>query len=166
MVFHAIGMWLLAAAIPLWIYRWIVYSKLDERERVVFKRIIKRRHENAFAFAFRMFGYLVALAAAVFLLVLGLRYFKYGSLQIGAYRETIRGRLYSGYEPVDQMLDTVHYDQLLPIAILTTCALLSVAFTLVATALRDISTVSRLRRKLDGMKERQASAQQQSIGSA
>lgn len=162
MVFHAIGMWLLAASIPLWIYRWIVYSKLDEQERLVFRRIIKRRHENAFSFAFRMFGYLVALAAAVFLLVLGLRYFKYGSLQIGAYRETIRGRLYSGYEPIDQTLDLLHYDQLLPIAILTTCALLSVAFTLVATALRDISTVSRLRKKLESMRERQAAAGQKS----
>ncbi|MES0880612.1 hypothetical protein [Roseibium sp. SCP14] len=158
MVFHAIGMWLLAASIPLWIYRWIVYSKLDERERLIFKRIIKQRHESAFAFALRMFGYLVALAAAVVILVLGLRYFKHGTAQIGAYRETIRGRLYSGYEPVDQMLDTFHYDQLLPIAILTTCALLSVAFTLVATALRDISTVRRLNRKVESMKERQSAA--------
>ncbi|MCR9061862.1 MAG: hypothetical protein NXI02_31345, partial [Rhodobacteraceae bacterium] len=55
-------------------------------------------------------------------------------------------------------LDAYHYDQFLPVAILTTCALLSVAFTLVATALRDISMMSRLNKKLQGMKERQTQA--------
>jgi hypothetical protein len=158
MVFHAIGVWLLVAAIPLWIYRWYVFSRLEGRERRIFKRIVKRRHENAYAFALQMFGFLIALAAAVILLVLGLRYIKQGSLELGAYRETIRNRLYSGIDPVDRMLDTYHYDQFLPVAIVTTCALLSVAFTLVATALRDISLMSRLNKKLDGMKERQAQA--------
>lgn len=155
MVFHAIGMWLLVAAVPLWIYRWYVFSRLDARERRIFKRIVKRRHENAYAFALQMFGYLLALAAAVILLVMGLRYIKQGSLEFGAYRDVMRNRLYSGVDPIDQALDAYHYDQMLPIAIITTCALLSVAFTLVATALRDVSLMSRLNRKLDGMKERQ-----------
>ncbi|WP_421984298.1 hypothetical protein [Roseibium sp.] len=148
-------MWLLVAAIPLWIYRWYVFSKLDARERRIFKRIVKRRHENAYAFALQMFGYLIALAAAVILLVVGLRYIKHGSLEFGAYREVIRNRIYSGVDPIDYALDTYHYDQLLPIAIITTCALLSVSFTLVATALRDVSLMSRLNKKLIGMKERQ-----------
>ncbi|MET1411831.1 hypothetical protein ABVF61_06170 [Roseibium sp. HPY-6] len=159
MVFHAIGMWLLAAAIPLWVYRWYAYSKLEPPERRIFTRIVKRRHENAYAFALQMFGYLIALAAAVILLVMGLRYIKQGSLEVGAYRETIRNRLYSGVDPIDRALDAYHYDQLLPIAIITTCALLSVAFTLVATALRDISLMSRLHKKLRGMKHRQEAAQ-------
>ena len=116
---------------------------------------MKRRHENAYAFALQMFGFLLALAAAVILLVIGLRYIKQGSLEFGAYRDVMRNRLYSGVDPIDQALDAYHYDQMLPIAIITTCALLSVAFTLVATALRDVSLMSRLNRKLDGMKERQ-----------
>ena len=49
---------------------------------------------------------------------------------------------------MDQALDTFHYDQWLPIAILTTCALLSISFTLVATALRDISLLNRLLKRL------------------
>jgi hypothetical protein len=155
MVFHVIGMWLLAAAIPLWIYRWFVYSKLDSRERLIFKRLLKHRYENAFAFGARIFGFLVALAVAVILLVFGLRFLKHGSLQIGAYRDMMRNRLYSGVEPVDQALDAFHYDQLLPVALLTTSLFLSVAFTLVATAIRDIIVVRRLNKKVDGMRSRQ-----------
>jgi len=158
MVFHAIGVWLLVAAVPLWIYRWYAFSKLDARERRIFTRIVRRRHENAYAFALQMFGFLLALAAAVIVLVMGLRYIKQGSIEFGAYRETIRNRLYSGVDPIDRALDAYHYDQLMPIAIITTCALLSVAFTLVATALRDISLMSRLNKKLEGMKERQEQA--------
>lgn len=155
MVFHVIGTWLLVASVPLWIYRWFVYSKLDDRERLIFKRLLKHRYESAFAFGARIFGFLVVLAVAVIVLVVGLRYLKYGSIQIGAYREVMRNRLYSGVEPVDQALDTFHYDQLMPVAILTTCLLLSVAFTLVSTAVRDIFVVSRLHKKVGGMKERQ-----------
>jgi hypothetical protein len=155
MVFHVIGMWLLAAAIPLWIYRWFVYSRLDSRERLIFKRLLKHRYENAFAFGARIFGFLVALAVAVILLVFGLRFLKYGSLQIGAYRDMMKNRLYSGLEPVDQALDTFHYDQLIPVALLTTSLFLSVAFTLVATAIRDIIVVRRLNKKVDGMRSRQ-----------
>lgn len=158
MVFHVIGMWLLILSIPLWIYRWVAYSRLDDRERAIFKRLLKHRYENALAFGFRIFGFLVAVAVAVILLVVGLRFLKYGSIQIGAYRDVMRNRLYSGVEPVDQALNTFHYDQLLPIAILTTCALLSVAFTLVATALRDIFVVHRLNKKVGGMRDRQESA--------
>ena len=158
MVFHVIGMWLLILSIPLWIYRWVAYSRLDDRERAIFKRLLKHRYENALAFGFRIFGFLVAVAVAVIVLVVGLRFLKYGSIQIGAYRDVMRNRLYSGVEPVDQALNTFHYDQLLPIAILTTCALLSVAFTLVATALRDIFVVLRLNKKVGGMRDRQESA--------
>lgn len=156
MVFHAIAMWLLAAAVPLWIYRWYVYSRLDARERAIYTRIVKQRYESAYAFALQIFGFLVAVSTAVILLVIGLRYIKQGSIEFGAYRETMRNRLYSGVDPIDSALDAYHYDQLLPVAIVTTCALLSVTFTLVATALRDISLMSRLNRKLGGMKERQA----------
>jgi len=149
MVFHVIALWLLVLSVPLWGYRWFVFSKLDTRERSVFKRIVTRRHESAFAFGARIFGFLVALAVAVILFVYGLRYLKQGSVEIGPYKETIRSRLYSGMEPVDQALNSFHYEQPLPIAILTTCFLLSVAFTLVATALRDISLIGRLRQKLE-----------------
>ena len=149
MVFHAIAVWLLVASVPLWAYRWFLYVKLDDRERQIFKRLVTKRYEGAFAFGARMFGFLVALAAAVLLLVYGLRYLKNGALEVGVYKETIRGRLYSGMEPVDQALNTFHYEQPLPVAILTTCFLLSVVFTLVSTALRDIATLLRLRKKLE-----------------
>lgn len=158
MVFHAIGMWLLAAAVPLWIYRWIVFARLDPRERQIFRRLVRQRHESALAFVVKMFGFLVVLAASVFALIYGLSYVKRGSLDIGAYSDTVRSRLYSGLEPLDQALDAYHYDQLLPVAIMTTCALLSVAFTLAATALRDITLATRLHRKVTGLRHRQAVA--------
>jgi len=149
MVFHGIAVWLLVASVPLWAYRWFAFSKLESRERAVFKRIVSKRHESAFGFGARIFGFLIALAAAVILFVYALVYLKQGHLQVGAYKETIRGRLYSGVESVDQALNTFHYEQPLPLAILTTCLLLSVVFTLVVTALRDIVLLSRLRSKLD-----------------
>lgn len=149
MVFHTIAVWLLVASVPLWAYRWYLFAKLEGRERDVFKRIITKRYESAFRFGARVFGYLVALAAAVILFVYALSFLKKGHVQIGAYSETIRSRMYSGLEPVDQALNTFHYEQPLPLAILTTCLVLSVVFTLVATALRDITTILRLRKKLE-----------------
>ncbi|GAB4517933.1 MAG: hypothetical protein Tsb0019_17890 [Roseibium sp.] len=150
MVFHAIAVWLLAASVPLWAYRWLVYAKLAPRERMAFKRLVTRRHESALGFGARVFGFLIALAAAVIFLVFGLRYLKHGTLEIGAFNEVIRNRLYSGLDPVDRALNAYHYEQPLPLAILTTCFMLAVGFTLVTSALRDISVISRLRRKLEG----------------
>jgi hypothetical protein len=149
MVFHAIAVWLLAASVPLWAYRWLVYLRLAPRERAVFKRLVTRRHEGPFGFGARIFGFLVALAAAVALLAYVLRYLKRGTVEIGAFNEIFRSRLYSGVEPVDQVLNSYHYEQTLPVAIVTTCFLLAVVFTLVTTALRDISVIARLRRKLE-----------------
>jgi multisubunit Na+/H+ antiporter MnhC subunit len=148
MVFHTIAVWLLVASVPLWGYRWYVFFGLEPRERAIFRRIVTKHYESAFRFGARVFGYLVALAIAVMLFVYTLGYLKKGQIQIGAYKETIRSRLYSGLEPVDQALNTLHYEQPLPVAILITCLVLSVVFTLVAIALRDISLLSRLRRKL------------------
>ncbi|KZM48942.1 hypothetical protein [Labrenzia sp. OB1] len=154
MVFNVIAVWLLVAAIPLWIYRWIVYSRLSGAERGIFKRLVSRRKERAIGFALRIFGFLAVFAASVIIVVFGLRYLKHGTLPLDPYREIIRSRVYSGVEPVDQVLDTFHYDQLLPVAILTTCLLLSIAFTLVAAALRDISLIGRLRRKIHNVTQR------------
>jgi len=152
MVFHAIAVWLLVASVPLWGYRWLVYLRLAPRERAVFKRLVTRRHESAVGFGARIFGFLVALAGAVVLLVYGLGYLKEGSVQITSYKTLVRSRLYSGLEPVDQALNSYHYDQPVPLAIVTACFLLAVGFTLVSSALRDISVISRLRRKLAGKK--------------
>ncbi len=156
MIFHVIGMWLLVASIPLWAIRWYFFSTLSTREQQVFRRLVSRRHENPFAFAFRMFGFLLALATAVILLVVSLRYLKYGALQIGSFREALRSRLYSGVDGIDQALDTLHYDQLLPVAVATTCALLAVSFTLVSTALRDITMIRRLSRKTERLQASEA----------
>ncbi|WP_299815011.1 hypothetical protein [uncultured Roseibium sp.] len=154
MVFNAIAVWLLIAAVPLWIYRWIVYSRLSVAGREVFKRRVARRKERAIGFALRLFGFLSVFAVSVIIVVFGLRYLKHGTLPLEPYREIVRSRLYSGVEPVDQALDMFHYNQLLPVAILTTCLLLSIAFTLVAAALRDISVIGRLRRKLNRISHR------------
>ncbi|MEO9529191.1 hypothetical protein [Roseibium sp.] len=154
MVFHAIAIWLLVASVPLWVYRWVVYVGLNARERAIFRRLVTSRAESAFRFGARMFGFLVVLASAVMLLVYTLRYLKQGSIEIGVFKQTVRGRLYSGMDPVDQALNSYHYEQSLPIAVLTTCLLLSVAFTLVAAALRDISILGRLRRKLKKLQTR------------
>jgi hypothetical protein len=154
MVFHAIGTWLLIAAIPLWLYRWYAYARLDPRERQVFRRLLKHRHEKAVVFALRIFGFLVALAIGLFVVVFGLRYLKYGSLEFSSFSELIHSRLYSGYDPFDRLLDQFHYQQPLPLAVLTTCLLLSIAFTLVASAFRDISLINKLKSKLESRKSR------------
>ncbi|WP_428650981.1 hypothetical protein [Roseibium sp.] len=148
MVFSVIAVWLLVAAVPLWIFRWVLYSGLEPRERQIFRRIVKLRHERAVVFALRVFGYLLALAVVVFALVFGLRFFKHGTVGFGTFREMIRSRMYSGMHPLDQALDQYHYHQPLPIAVLTTILVLSIAFTLVAVALRDIVLIKRMKRKL------------------
>lgn len=144
------------AALPLWIIRWLLFFGLEERERQIFKNLVARRFESAVGFALRIFGYLVALSVAVVVLVFGVRYIKFGSLQITPYREVIHSRLYSGVRPIDNFLDAFHYDQLMPVAVLTTCFLLSVAFTLVMVAIRDIVLIRRLTKKLEGLKKRQS----------
>ncbi len=148
MVFQAIGFWLLVLAIPLWAYRFYLTYKLDSRELKAFKRLLQRAEEKALVFALKLFAFLVALSACVLGLIAILGYIKYGDSKIGTYREVIRNRIYSGVDTVDSALDTFHYDQWLPIAILIICALLSISFTLVGTALRDISLLRRLHARL------------------
>ena len=148
MGFNAIAVWLLIASVPLWMYRWALFFRLTTRERLMFKRLVAQRHESSFVFALRMAGYLIILAVAVFFVVFGLRYLKNGNLGITTYRETISSRFYSGIEPLDHALDSFHYDQILPVAALTTILLVSVSFSLVSAALRDISLIRRLQKKL------------------
>lgn len=149
MVFHAIAFWLLVLAVPLWAYRWFLYRTLALREQLLFRRIIRQRHENTYLFGLRVFAFLVAIALAVLVLVFTLRYFKHGTVELGLFRDLVRSRLYFGVDPIDRTLDMVHYDQTAPIAILTTCLVLAVAFTLVSAALRDIAIIKRLRKKLE-----------------
>lgn len=151
MVFQAIGFWLLILAIPLWAYRFFLTRKLSPSELKVFKRLLNRAEERAIVFALKLFAFLVALSASVLALVAFLGYIKYGDTKIGTYREVVRNRIYSGVETVDSALDTYHYDQWLPVAIIITCALLSVSFTLVGTALKDISLLRRLHARLRNM---------------
>jgi len=148
MVFQAIGFWLLMLCVPLWAYRFSLSSKLTKREYRTFKRLIERADERIFFFAVRLFAFLVVLSAAVIGLISGLSYFKHGTSQMGSYRELVRSRYYSGVDMVDEALDTFHYDQWFPIAVLTTCALLSISFTLVGAALREISILRRLHSRL------------------
>jgi UPF0716 family protein affecting phage T7 exclusion len=148
MVFNAIALWLLIASVPLWIYRWFLFSRLTARERQMFKRLVAQRHESAFMFAARMAGYLIVLALSVFVVVFGLRYLKNGNLGLSTYSDTIRSRMYSGIDPVDHMLDSFHYDQMLPVAALTTILFLTASFTLATAAVRDISLIRRMQKKV------------------
>lgn len=148
MVFQAIGFWLLMLSIPLWAYRFSLSARLNRREYRIFRRLIEKADERIFFFAVRLFGFLVAISVGVMALVAGLGYAKNGSTDFGAYREVVKSRLYSGVDMVDEALDTFHYDQWFPIAVLTTCALLSISFTLVGAALREISILRRLRQRL------------------
>ncbi len=148
MVFGVIATWLLVGAVPLWLCRWYLYLGLSPRERQIFRNLLQNRYDSAVAFAFRVFGFLFALAVAVLALVFGLGFLKHGSLEIRPFRDLFSSRMYSGYEPVDQALDMYHYHQPLPVAVLTTIVVLSIAFTLVAAALRDIALIRRLKRKL------------------
>ncbi|MEP2705058.1 MAG: hypothetical protein ABJQ71_13835 [Roseibium sp.] len=154
MVFQAIGFWLLVLAIPLWAYRWYLVSALDPRERNAFRRLIKQRHEHAVKFGTKVFGYLILIAVGVMTLVFSLTYLKHGAVRIGSYRETMRGRLYSGLDTFDNALDTFHYDQVLPVAVITTCLVLSIGFTLVTTALRDMSVIRQLKRRIASLAKR------------
>ncbi|WP_269580728.1 hypothetical protein [Roseibium sp. Sym1] len=149
MVFHTIAIWLLILSVPLWAYRWVLFSKLNGQERTVFKRIVRKRHESAFKFGARIFGFLLALVVGVLVLVYGLGFLKQGAVNVVPYKDVIKNRLYSGVEPIDQTLNTIHYEQPLPVAIVITCFILSVVFTLVSAAIRDISLLRRLRRKLE-----------------
>ncbi|EAV43211.1 hypothetical protein SIAM614_20346 [Stappia aggregata IAM 12614] len=148
MVFNAIAVWLLIASVPLWICRWFLFSRLTARERLMFKRLVAQRHESAFMFAARMAGYLIVLAFCVFVVVFGLRYLKNGNLGITTYSDIIRSRFYSGIDPLDHMIDSYHYDQMLPVAVLTTILFLTVSFTLATAALRDISLIRRMQKKV------------------
>ncbi|MEP3344686.1 MAG: hypothetical protein ABJO09_20465 [Hyphomicrobiales bacterium] len=156
MVFHTIAVGLLVAAVPLWIVRFVFLFNLEKPERQIFRNLVKRRFENAIGFALRIFGYLFAVSAAIVILVFGVRYIKFGSLQITPYRELIHSRLYSGVRPIDSLLDAFHYNQIMPVAVISTCLLLSIAFTLVMVALRDIFLMRKLSRKLQGLKMRKA----------
>lgn len=156
MVFHTIAICLLITAVPLWIVRLAFFLGLEKRERQIFRNLVKRRFENAVGFALRIFGYLFAVSAAIVILVFGVRYIKFGSLKITPYRELIHTRLYSGVDPIDNILDAIHYNQIMPVAVISTCLLLSIAFTLVMVALRDIVLMRRLSRKIQGLKKRQA----------
>ncbi|MEE4015238.1 hypothetical protein V1T76_24455 [Roseibium sp. FZY0029] len=148
MVFNAIAIWLLIASVPLWICRWVLFSRLTDRERLMFKRLVAQRHETAFMFAVRMAGYLIVLAFSIFVVLFGLRYLKDGDLGITTYSDMIRSRLYSGIGPVDNALDSFYYDQMLPVAALTTIVFLTVSFTLATAALRDISLIRRMQKKV------------------
>lgn len=148
MVFQTIGLLLLAAAIPLWLYRWFVYNGLTARERKVFRHLVSNRNQSGIRFALEVFCYLLTLAIAAILLVYALAYVKGGTFDFGTYKSHFRAPYYSGIEPVDQVVDAFHYNQILPLAALNIIILLSVSFALVMTAIRDIVLIRRLKRKL------------------
>ncbi|MBS8260462.1 hypothetical protein DYI23_09560 [Roseibium polysiphoniae] len=152
-IFITISFILIALAIPLWAYRIFAASRLQERERSILRRLIARQ-ENAIAFATRIFGFLVVLAGCVFALLYVLAYFKHGQVRPLTFRDAFHQRFYSGFDSVDPYIDMMLYDQIMPIMMLLTALLLSVSFTLVMTALRDIRLIRRLRQKLSRLRQR------------
>lgn len=148
MVFQTIGLLLLAVAVPLWVYRWSLYAGLTDRERQMFRRLVSNRSQSAVRFGLRLFGFLLALAIGAILLVYALAYIKGGTFDFGTYRSHFRAHYYSGIAPVDQVVDAFHYNQVMPLAALNVIILLSVSFTLVMAAIRDITLIRRLKQKL------------------
>jgi hypothetical protein len=149
-VFHGIIVFLFLAAIPLWAYRMFCVSSLTVAERRIMKRFAKHRFESVFVFAAQIFGYLLAMAVLVIGFILAIGYLKFGTIQIKTYREMFHGRLYTGTEHADRVLNSAHYDQSLPVAVLMIIVFLTIGFTLVTVALRDIYLARRLHRKVSG----------------
>lgn len=157
MVFNTIILLLFAAAIPLWIYRQFIVMNLEPRARGMFKRL-SARLESPVGFAIRLFVTLLVVAGSVVVLVNVLSYIKNGRLADQAYSDVVRNRLYSGIDSIDPHIDTYLYEQAMPVVVILTCLLLSVALTLVLKALEDIRLLKRLRRKLKQYADRSREA--------
>ncbi|MEP0235598.1 hypothetical protein [Roseibium sp.] len=152
-IFTTISFFLIVLAVPLWAYRIFAAYRLPARERSILRRLIARQ-ENAIAFGTRIFGFLVVLAGCVFALLYVLAYLKHGKIRYLTFRDAFHQRFYSGFDSIDPYIDMMLYNQIMPIMMLLTVLLLSVSFTLVMTALRDIRLIRRLRQKLARLRQR------------
>ncbi|WP_417672344.1 hypothetical protein [Roseibium sp.] len=156
-IFSRISVLLLLLSIPLWIYRATLFARLDSRAKSILRRVIAR-HESAYAFCARIFGFLIVFSGLIFAFIYALSFIKHGGIKLKSFSDTFPRRVYSGLEQIDTQIDALLYDQILPVMVLLTVLLLSVSFTLFMTAIRDIRLIRRLKRRLSLLQERMASA--------
>ncbi|WP_417686337.1 hypothetical protein [Roseibium sp.] len=156
-IFSRISLLLILLSIPLWGYRTVIYARLAAREQSIIDRVIAR-HESAFAFGRRVFGFLIIFSGIIFALIYALSYLKSGDLKLRSFRDTFPRRIYSGLEEIDSHIDAFLYDQILPVMVLVTVLMLSVSFTVLMTAVRDIRIIRRLKRRVSRIRDRLATA--------
>ena len=147
MTFSIIGVLLLLLSIPLWTCRLVLYLGLTPRSRGVLKRV--RRHgESAIRFAARTFGVTILAFAIIFALLVLFRFLKYGDTHFRSLSDIFRNRLYVGHGVIDSHVDTLIYDQVLPLGLIVFCLIFSAGLALVVSALRDIFLIRKLKRRI------------------
>ncbi len=147
MTFSFIGVLLLLLSVPLWTCRLVLYLGLTPRSRGILKRV--RRHGgSAIRFAARTFGVTLAAFGVIFALLILLRFLKYGDTHVRSLSEIFRNRLYVGHGGIDSQVDTLVYDQALPVGLIVFCLIFSAGLALVVSALRDIYLIRKLKRRI------------------
>jgi hypothetical protein len=145
--FSFIGVLLLVLSVPLWTCRLVLFLGLDPRRRGIVKRV-RRRGGSAIRFAARTFAVTLAAFGVVFALLVVFRFLKYGDLHIRSLSEIFRNRLYVGHGGIDSHVDTLVYDQALPVGLILFCLIFSAGLALVVSALRDIFLIRKLKRRI------------------
>ena len=147
MTFSLIGILLLILSVPLWTCRLVLYMGLDPRSRGVLKRV--RRHgESAMRFAARTFAVTIVAFGIIFTLLVLFRFLKYGNTHLSSLSDIFRNRLYVGHGAIDSHVDTLIYDQPLPLGLIVFCLVFSSGLALVVSALRDLFLIRKLKRRI------------------
>lgn len=154
MTFSFIGVLLLVLSVPLWTCRLVLFLGLNPRSRGILKRV--RRHGgSAIRIAVRTFGVSLAAFGVVFTLLIVLRFLKYGDTHVRSLSEIFRNRLYLGHGGIDSQVDTLVYDQALPVGLIFFCVIFSSGLALVVSALRDIFLIRKLKRRITRLERAQ-----------
>ncbi|WP_235987649.1 hypothetical protein [Roseibium aggregatum] len=147
MTFSFIGVLLLVLSVPLWTCRLVLYLGLTPRSRGVLRRV--RRHgESAIRFAVRTFAVTIVAFGIIFTLLILFRFLKYGDTHISSLSDIFRNRLYVGHGAIDSHVDTLVYDQALPVGLIVFCLVFSSGLALVVSALRDLFLIRKLKRRI------------------
>ncbi len=147
MTFSFIGVLLLVLSVPLWTCRLVLYLGLNPRSRGILRRV-RRYGGSAIRFAVRTFGVTLAAFGVIFTLLIVFRFLKYGDTHLSSLSDIFRNRFYVGHEGIDSHVDTLVYDQVLPVGLILFCLIFSSGLALVASALRDIFLIRKLKRRI------------------
>ncbi|MXN63863.1 hypothetical protein GR183_03015 [Stappia sp. GBMRC 2046] len=136
---------------PLWAYRHVIYRQLTPRARTIVDNV-SRHHEKSYRFALRVFGLVAGALCLILALISIIQYSKFGEIGVDKFREIAKPQLYSGSRFIDSNLKIFLYDQHPIFGLILVALLFSVGLTLVLSALRDISLIGRLNRRLSRLK--------------